>query len=99
MKKRNLDEKGELKDYSFCEPVSATGRSRWHIRKLTAVGPKYSGGIDTPSLCGYVQPTRGWDIKTEINDHHLKHACPQCASQYVMQWNYEHVKALEEQHG
>lgn len=39
-------------DYSYCESVTATGTSPWHIRRLTEIGRKLGGGADTPALCG-----------------------------------------------
>lgn len=62
---------------SFCESVAATGYDNWHLRLLTGVGPKYGGGIDTPSLCGHV--IMGWDLEVPLNAHHLeKSTCPSC---------------------
>jgi len=46
--------------YSYMEFATATGRSPWHIRKLTDQGKKMGGGIDTPSLCG--RKYNGWDV-------------------------------------
>lgn len=76
---RNEDAKPKPK-LSFCESVAATGAGKWHLRKLTKVGPKYGGGIDTPSLCGHVKT--GWDIEVELTEHHLcKSTCPACLAQ------------------
>ena len=66
--------------YSLCESVHASGESPWHIRRLTDVGRKLGGGIDTGSLCGLVK--QGWDLKVEIDEHHLSHACPKCVEIY-----------------
>lgn len=66
--------------YAFCESIHAGSLSLWHIRKLTEAGPKFGGGIDTPSLCGHV--TKGWDLKVEINLAHLKSCCPECSRLY-----------------
>lgn len=65
--------------FSFCEPVTATGQSRWHIRPLTDVGPKFGGGADTKALCGREV---AWDLQVAITEHHLSHACPVCAEEY-----------------
>jgi hypothetical protein len=46
---------GDVPKYSFCEPVVAGANSRWHIRKVNDK-LHLTGGIDTPSLCGYVKP-------------------------------------------
>jgi len=35
--------------HSYCE---ADSEELWHIRRLSSVGKKLNGGIDTPSLCG-----------------------------------------------
>lgn len=65
--------------YSFCESVTATSMSPWHIRRLTKVGRKLGGGIDTPSLCGRVRKEKGWDLETPINAFHLANGCcPEC---------------------
>lgn len=71
--------------YSFCESAVATSFSRWHIRKLTEHGPKYGGGVDTPSLCGHIDPERlgGWDLEVGISDAHLEHACSKCREKYL----------------
>jgi len=66
--------------YSFCESVHATG-VRWHIRKLTHVGKKLGGGIDTDSLCGHVRArVGGWDLRVELTLETLNrdHICPHC---------------------
>jgi hypothetical protein len=48
--------------YSFCESVTASALSPHHIRKLTDVGLKLGGGVDTPTLCGKdIHITNGWD--------------------------------------
>ena len=52
--------------YSFCETVTATGSSPWHIRKLSDNGPKYGGEADTPALCGR---TVAWDVDCEMKEH------------------------------
>lgn len=63
--------------YSLCESVHASGRSPWHIRKLTAQGKFLGGGIDTQSLCGHVK--YGWDVNVEITPQVLDNcACKEC---------------------
>lgn len=67
--------------YSFCEPVTATSNSPWHIRRLTEKGKFLGGGVDTPSLCGRVRERRGWDLETNINSFHLSvenGCCAEC---------------------
>lgn len=64
--------------YSFCESLWASSKSRWHIRKLTSVGRKTGGGVDTASLCTHVQPGKGWDLEVPITEQHLTHCCEAC---------------------
>lgn len=73
---------GEVPEYAFCEAVTAGVSSPWHIRKVVSV-PKYSGGIDSSSLCGHVTPDLGgWDVKVRISEHHLGHSCKECVRLY-----------------
>ncbi len=67
--------------YSFCESVHATSRSPWCIRVLTKQGQKCGGGVDTPSLCGRVQPKKGWDLSVHFCVNHPS-ACPRCVQAY-----------------
>jgi hypothetical protein len=80
-----------MNTYSFCESV--TGIGPWHIRQLSPAGKKTGGGIDSPSLCGRIYPSGattpngkrgfgGWDLDVEITEHHLRHACKECACVY-----------------
>ena len=70
--------------FSFCESVHAGPLSLWHLRKLTEVGKKLGGGIDTPSLCGRVK--RGWDLEVDINEFHIaNNTCPDCRAEYRKQ--------------
>lgn len=66
--------------YSFCETVTATGSSPWHIRKLTKTGQKLGGGADTKSLCGL---TVAWDLGVQLSTEHFGHCCNSCV------WHYE----------
>lgn len=69
--------------FSFCESVTASSYSNWHIRKLSEIGQKFSGGIDTPSLCETVSlKMGGWDLHVEITEYHLGHACKKCVKIY-----------------
>jgi hypothetical protein len=67
--------------YSFCEPSHAGPLARWCVRPLTEKGRKLGGGVDTPSLCGRVDPAKGggWDLsaKCEVSADH-PHMCPRC---------------------
>jgi hypothetical protein len=76
-------EPGENPPFTFCEPVWASGIGRWCIRKTTEKGPKFGGGIDTPSLCGHVPAGKGWDLEVRITEHHLNaNVCSACAQKY-----------------
>lgn len=67
--------------YSFCENQHATGRGKWHIRKLSDEGLKLGGGADTLSLCEYKV---AWDLEVEITEHHLdKNTCERCKDRYL----------------
>lgn len=65
--------------FSFCENVHAGPLSPWHIRQLTDVGPKFTGGADSPALCGRKVH---WDLEVKIEGGHLKHCCQACVQQY-----------------
>lgn len=62
-------------DYSFCETVTASGATPWHIRPLTAKGRMLSGGADTPSLCGRIV---AWDVAVDLTPQRLSRACKRC---------------------
>jgi len=74
--------------YAFCEPVTASSRSRWHIRLLTEAGRLESGGADTPSLCGR---DMAWDLgpadvqSTLSASSPLQHSdyCPACLQAFL----------------
>lgn len=69
--------------FAFCESVFASGRSRWHIRRIDAnVGLKPTGGIDGPCLCGHVR--RGWDLLVRPTATNLNRAVvdDECLSLY-----------------
>jgi len=79
---------GEVPEYSYCESATATGGSWWHIRKVKDQ-LFLTGGVDTPSLCGHVQPFGpekmafgGWDLNVKITDGHQRHACAKCVQAY-----------------
>lgn len=67
--------------FSYCEPVTAGPLAVWHIRRLTAVGHKPTGGADTKALCGL--PV-AWDIPCSIRqgDADTEGVCPACADAY-----------------
>jgi hypothetical protein len=53
-------------EFAFCEPVSATATSPWHIRRVGPEGLKLGGGIPTPPLCGRESVIRGWDLTSAV---------------------------------
>lgn len=63
---------------SFCESVTASGRSPWHLRWLDVAGPKFGGGVTTPSLCGHVRARYGWDLEVAITPINIQIACGRC---------------------
>lgn len=68
--------------FSFCETASAGPQTPWHIRELTEVGFKFSGGADSLGLCGRKV---GWDLNVAITQHHLGHCCKECAAHFLAQ--------------
>ncbi len=66
--------------FSFCESVTASSMSPWHIRRIpTDTEPlKLGGGITSGSLCGVVKPVYGWDVPVPLTPHHLKYCCRKC---------------------
>jgi hypothetical protein len=70
-------------EFSFCESVHAGSNSHWHIRKLTEVGKKPGGGIDTASLCGHVRPSWGWDVEVTFNPSRVSDICKKCLHIYL----------------
>jgi hypothetical protein len=66
--------------YSFCETVTATAISYWHIRKLTEKGQKFGGGADTKALCG---KEVSWDLRVRFDAHcGADYCCPECFEIY-----------------
>lgn len=77
--------------YSFCETVAATGP--WHIRILSEIGHKYSGGADTKTLCGL---KAAWDVRHEFEANLIEpdgrlhsSTCASCLTVYKMAANQE----------
>lgn len=60
--------------YSFCETVTSTGTTPWHIRPLTEKGKKLSGGADTVSLCGR-KVAWGLESSVDLKDARACRAC------------------------
>lgn len=73
----------EFPGYSYCESIAATGRSAWHIRKLTKHGRFLGGGIDSKSLCGRIE--RGWDLAPPVTKKALPldHVCQKCQTALI----------------
>jgi hypothetical protein len=69
-----------IEQYAYCETVTATAISKWHIRKLTEVGKKLSGGADTPALCGRKVC---WDRALDIIDSDKDFVCEKCFKEYL----------------
>lgn len=77
----------EKPGYAFCESVTASSMSPWHIRKVPDGKLRLGGGINTPSLCDRVKPfgeggVGGWDLQVRITEQHLSHSCRNCAEIY-----------------
>ena len=53
-------------EFAFCEPVTATPTSPWHIRRVGPEGLKLGGGIPTAPLCGRESVIRGWDLTSGV---------------------------------
>jgi hypothetical protein len=74
--------------FAFCEPISATTRSREHIRAVGAEGFKYGGGIPNRALCGW-DVRGGWDLKAVVHpSRFLPNAetnptCEKCIDAYM----------------
>ncbi len=47
------------------------------MRVLTDKGPKFGGGVDTPSLCGRVGVGLGWDLNVKF-DPDSSSICSKC---------------------
>jgi hypothetical protein len=63
--------------YAFCETITATGATPWHIRKLSDKGIKIGGGADTPALCGRVV---SWDIGVKMTPGQIQNTCHKCVA-------------------
>jgi hypothetical protein len=71
-----LIEPATIETHSYCEAWTATSVSLWHIRRLTSVGKKLSGGADTKSLCGREM---SWDRAPVVTKNPpLDSICPKC---------------------
>jgi hypothetical protein len=65
--------------YAYCETIAAYV---WHIRPLTKIGLKLSGGADTPALC---EANVLWDINVKIDtlSPAWGEVCRTCRSLYL----------------
>lgn len=72
---------------AFCEPVSATIRSKEHIRVVGPEGFKYGGGIPNVALCG-ANVRQGWDLRATVHpsqfmpDAEINPTCQTCIHAY-----------------
>jgi hypothetical protein len=64
-------------NFSYCESVTASSTSAWHIRQLTDRDKKLGGGADTAALCG---KTVSWDLNADVS--HNDRTCPKCWEAY-----------------
>ena len=67
---RAADRPIEEPEYSFCETLAA---HRIHIRRLSSIGRRTTGGADTNTLCGL---KACWDLKQWTLDN--PRLCPKC---------------------
>jgi hypothetical protein len=66
-----------MTEYSYCETIAAYV---WHIRPLTTVGRKLSGGADTLALC---KARVLWDIRTPVAENLRGDGmCRECTEKY-----------------
>ena len=63
--------------YCFCEPAHVTGKGPRCVRILTDRGRKFSGGVDTNSLCGRIEAPYGWDLHVAFDRTHPA-ICQKC---------------------
>lgn len=80
--------------HAFCEPVTATPTSYWHIRDVGEEGLKLGGGVPVAPLCGR-DLRHGWDLKSEVTPEAVTtgaqprpgdgrvFVCPTCAAVYL----------------
>jgi len=78
---KNLAKQLPKREFAFCESVTATSTSPWHIRKLTDKGMKTGGGADTKALCGREV---AWDVECKIEPLTLiqPDVCDKCVIEY-----------------
>ena len=73
-------------EYSFCEMVTASAVSPWHIRRLTSRGLMLGGGADTLAFCGRKV---SWDLEVQLSRERVDatYTCVDCAWQYRAERN------------
>jgi hypothetical protein len=69
---------GSTVKYSYCETITASATTPWHIRQLTKKGQMFGGGADTLALCGCKV---AWDLVSTCAN--LSHVCRRCAELFV----------------
>lgn len=71
-------------EFAFCEPASATTRSREHIRVVGPEGRRLGGGVLGPALCGF-DLRGGWDLGSDVEERRIDTSadvnptCVECA--------------------
>lgn len=80
--------------HAFCEPVTATPTSYWHIREVGPEGLKLGGGVPNAPLCGR-DLRHGWDLTSKVTPESASTSsqprpgdgriflCPSCAESYL----------------
>lgn len=71
----NETRKLTARELSFCETITASAISPWHIRALSAKGRKLGGGTDTPAFCGRAV---AWDLEVPVDENNQR-CCAACA--------------------
>jgi hypothetical protein len=89
MKTTDSHKSNNTRDYAFCEAITASGSSPWHIRKLTKNGLYLGGGTDTPALCGRVVC---FDLAVPVTIQRNYSICKKCLGDYLKESNVPQVK-------
>lgn len=74
-----------MSNYAFCERVTATAESPWHIRLVGSEGLKLGGGAPDSTLCG--RPLhKGWDLQLHVDDESVdgRHICADCSAVWLI---------------
>ena len=75
--------------FAYCVPPDSAANRRWCIRKVSGLGLKLRGPIDTKSLCGKVKPandggTGGHDYSQPVDSAQqpVVGVCGSCLAAY-----------------